>query len=504
MDGLHSIMLKTRARPHLLKVSARALAILVFLYFLNAFIQTGYDTVLQVISELIVGILWLLICFTLSQRVSIVTILALSFGISILWGIFTEGVPVDEFRNYYIQAARLSSSGFSELFNELFKAKSPPTIAYYAIFHWLLGPSYVTNYVASATAWAGGVALIYWSVRPLVDEQRAKFICSGLALCPAFVVFSPVISTESLFFLLSAACVWLISKHLISGGPFPYLYIALGLVTGTLFLTRAVGVLALIVCLAVILGVGSYVCTQMSTGALPHRSRPPRHPLILCAVVVVAFTSVWFAHGQLSLLNGQGFQVTANPYGALYLLFGTSIDAQGRWNIPDLELVGYRGENKLPRAETYRRARKIAIERIASDPVGFARFALTDKMHQLWGREYDLYSRVIGGNNERRAELRRWVRPLVFASLDGGYRVTFVLFLILLFRELRRPSYLLALGVIALFFSLPHIFIEVRPRYHLAMTPFIIVGSMLLALDVQSCRAELYAAARSKVQGWFR
>ena len=51
MDGLHSIMLKTRARPHLLKVSARALAILVFLYFLNAFIQTGYDTVLQVISE---------------------------------------------------------------------------------------------------------------------------------------------------------------------------------------------------------------------------------------------------------------------------------------------------------------------------------------------------------------------------------------------------------------------------------------------------------------------
>ena len=98
-------MLKTRARPHLLKVSARALAILVFLYFLNAFIQTGYDTVLQVISELIVGILWLLICFTLSQRVSIVTILALSFGISILWGIFTEGVPVDEFRNYYIQAA---------------------------------------------------------------------------------------------------------------------------------------------------------------------------------------------------------------------------------------------------------------------------------------------------------------------------------------------------------------------------------------------------------------
>ena len=483
-----------------LKQGTHALAVIVFLYFLNAFIQTGYDTVLQLIAEPIVGVLWLLICFTLSQRLGISTILGLSFGISILWGSFTQGVPVDEFRNYYIQAARLSSGDFSELF----KAKSPPTIVYYAIFHWLLGPSYLANYVASATAWTGGVALIYRSLRPFGDERAAKFICSGLALCPAFVVFSPVISTESVYFLLSSACAWMISRHMIGKSSFPYMYVALGFVTSALFLTRAIGLLALVVCLAIVMGAEDYVRTQVSTRTSPYHSQRYHHPLILCAVVVVAFTSVWFAHGQLSNLSGHGFQVTANPYGSLHLLFGTSIDAQGRWNIPDLELVGYLGENKLPLPETYKRARQLAMERITSDPIGFAWFVLTDKMHQLWGREYDLYSRAIGGNKERRGELRPHLRLLAFATLDGAYRFTFLLFLILLFREIRRPSYLLALGVIALLFSLPHIFIEVRPRYHLAMTPFIIVGSMILVFDLQRRRTELYAGFLSRAQGWFR
>ena len=53
MDGLHSIMLKTRARPHLLKVSAQALAVLVFLYFLNAFVQTDYLHPLHTMAELV-------------------------------------------------------------------------------------------------------------------------------------------------------------------------------------------------------------------------------------------------------------------------------------------------------------------------------------------------------------------------------------------------------------------------------------------------------------------
>ena len=50
-------MLSAEVRPYLARLGARLLASLVFLYFLNAFIQTGYITLL----ETAVGALWLLV-----------------------------------------------------------------------------------------------------------------------------------------------------------------------------------------------------------------------------------------------------------------------------------------------------------------------------------------------------------------------------------------------------------------------------------------------------------
>ena len=483
-------MVVAEVRPFVLKQGARALAVLVFLYFLNAFIQTGYVTPLQAI----VGVVWLLICYTLSRMLGITTVLAMSFAGSILWGVLLDSVPVSDYLTYHNHAARLSSGEFSELF----KTKSPPTVGYYAIFHWILGSGYATNYIASAMAWTGGAAFIYKAFRPFVDDDRkAKFICFGLALCPAFVVFSPVISSESVYFLLSAVCAWLISRHVIGSGPFPYLYMAVGLVTAALFLTRTNGALAIVVCLFII-GVGRAAFPPKVERIVPvsvSDSRRSRQPLALCAIVVASFISVWFTHAQLSSLSGYGFKVTASPRGSVYLLFGTNIHSDGRYNIADLELAGYMGENKLPRAEASARAWKIAMERITSDPVRFVRFALTDKVRQLWGREYDLYSGAVGGE-ERKAELKPRVQPLALGGLDGVYRLTFLLFLILLIREIHRPSHVLALGVIAFLLSLPHVLVEVRPRYHLAMTPFIIVGSMLLVHDLWSRRAEWYAVIR--------
>ena len=115
---------------------------LVFLYFLNAFIQTGYIT----LQETVVGILWVLFCYVLSRTVGPMTLLASSFAASILWANFVESVPTTDFHTFYGHATRLSTGEFVELF----KTKSPPTVGYYAVFHWLLGPSYATNYIGSA------------------------------------------------------------------------------------------------------------------------------------------------------------------------------------------------------------------------------------------------------------------------------------------------------------------------------------------------------------------
>lgn len=232
-------MLKTELISSVMKQGARALAVLAFLYLLNAFVQTGFITV----PQLVVGLLWVSLCYILSRRISIVAILALSFGLSLAWGLMAQGVPVSDYIDYidYNESATRISNG---QLSEVFQSKSPLTVAYFALFHWLLGTSYATNYIASAIAWTGGAAFAYLAIRPLInDESLAKFIGCGLAICPSFVVFSPVISSEAVFFLLTTVSAWLLSRHLTGWGPYPYVYIALGVVSAALFLTRANGLL---------------------------------------------------------------------------------------------------------------------------------------------------------------------------------------------------------------------------------------------------------------------
>ncbi len=76
-----STVLKAEIQYFVLRQSARALAVLVLLYFLSAFIQTGYIT----LQETVVGILWVLLCYVLSRTVGPMTLLASSFAASILW-----------------------------------------------------------------------------------------------------------------------------------------------------------------------------------------------------------------------------------------------------------------------------------------------------------------------------------------------------------------------------------------------------------------------------------
>ena len=507
-----------------MKVGAQALALLVFLYFLNAFVQTDYFS-LRTIRELSVGIVWLLLCYTLSRAFGIVTILALSTSASILWGLFIQSVPTSDFLNIQNAAARLSAGEFALLLS----VKSPTTISYYAAFHLLPGPAYVINYIASSAPWTGGVALTYMALRSFFhDERKVKFVCAALAFCPAFVVFSPVVSSESVFFLLSALCAWLISRHLVGSGPFPYLYIAMGVSAAGLFFTRPDGLLALVVCVfSVGLGRARYP-TDTEQEDSESKTRSFRHPLVLCAIVLVVFTVVWFAHGYLSWANGKGFQVTSTKQGPIYLLFGTNMDSKGRFNSADVELARYRGENRLPVAQANERGMRIAIERITSDVVGFGIFSLTDKVEELWGREELLYAWALGdkeradrifrlkadGSNislgniaeiftNSNQPLNERVWPLVFIGLDV-YRITLLLFVFMLIREIRRPSNCLALGVVAFLLSMPYILIEVQARYHLAMTPFIVVGSTLFAYDVWSRRSEWYAIVRRQKRRWMQ
>ena len=288
-----------------------------FLYFLNVIFQADFYRPLPLAAELVVGTLWLFSCYALGRLFGIVTILALSFAASILWAFLIESVPTSDFLNLYKGAVAVSSGDIDQLFG----GKSPITLGYYAVFHWLLGPSNVTNYIASAVAWTGGAALTYRTLSYFVhDGRKARFICAGLAFCPTFLVFSPVVSSESVFFLLTAVCAWLISRHLTERDSYPYLYISLGVATAGLFLTRPNGLLGLVVCIFLIGAGWRKSPTNAEEGAFTKTSRGFRHSLALCSMVLVSFFVVWLAHGYLSQLTGHGFRTTVSQGGALYLL----------------------------------------------------------------------------------------------------------------------------------------------------------------------------------------
>ena len=213
--------------------------------------------------------------------------------------------------------------------------------------------------------------------------------------------------------------------------------------------------------------------------------------------------SIWFAHGYFAWLSGHGFQVTSSPHGSIYLLFGTSFHANGRYNIPDLELAGYHGPNSVPLAKANEQARKISIERIQGRPIEFLQFAFTDKVGELWDGDYFLFHEA-AGLRKRNVNLDRWVQMNVLTVRDSVYRVAFLLFLVLLAKEAWRPSRLLLLGAIPLLYSLPHILVEVAARYHIAMLPYIIVGSMLIANDLWARRSEWFTrvcSSRSDLVG---
>ena len=57
----------------------------------------------------------------------------------------------------------------------------------------------------------------------------------------------------------------------------------------------------------------------------------------------------------------------------------------------------------------------------------------------------------------------------------------FLLFLVWLITQVRRPSYFLVLALIAFLYALPHLLVEVQPRYHVTMTPYLLFGGLLFA-----------------------
>ena len=193
--------------------------------------------------------------------------------------------------------------------------------------------------------------------------------------------------------------------------------------------------------------------------------------MVFVALLTVAVT----AFGGLYAVKSGEFRIRPSPWSELVFLFGTNMETKGRYNREDIEAAGYPSDDPEIQEAAPDVAREMALNRIRSEPARFVMFALTTKMEQLWERERALNNWSIG-DAKARNEANYYLRRAAILGADGAYRVVFVLFLVALAGQVRRPTHAAMLGGIVLLYALPHLLIEVKSRYHVPMITFMIVG----------------------------
>ena len=456
-------------RSVILPVCARGVAAIALLYLLNAFVQSGWIG----LSELVVGLLWIGGCLAVSHWLSAWGIVGVSFAASFFWALLVDSHPASDFLSFHNHAARVVAT--LDL-PSLLDSKSPTTVAYYAAFHAIFGSAYWTNYVAGAFAWSVGSLAVFKALLPwIADARRAKFVCACLALYPSFIVFAVVPSSEAVVFLLTGMCAWFLSVAIRRWGAERTGYAALlGLTVAGLYLTRMNGLVVAVPCL-VLLGFRvrhEAITCRLSDATDSRVLAPVAPPIIFVTLFAIAVTTF----GGLHALEHGEFRIRPSPWSELLFLFGTNTDTRGGYNEKDMRVAGYLADDPKVREAAPAVAREMAWNRIQSDPARFAMFAMTTKMERLWRKERALNHWSIGDANARN-EVNYHLRGAAILAADGAYRLVFVLFLVSLVAQARRPTYAAMLGGVVLLYALPHFLIEVKPRYHVPMIPFMIVGA---------------------------
>ena len=446
-------------------ICARGIAVLALTYMLNAFVQSS-DWL--VVPELVIGAIWICGCVVMCRWMNVWGILGLSFAASVAWGFIVDGEPMSDFLTFHNSAAHVASGGDVA---DLLGSKSPATVAYYAVFQAIFGSSFATNYVAGALAWAVGSFGFYRAVLTWVAEERhARIVCAGVALYPSFVVFAIVPSSESIVFMLTGLSAWLLSCAVRSSGwRRTRLAAWIGLAVGVMYLARMNSVLLLAPCVVLLGLVDSY-----DAGNGVARRPWSRTPPLIAVVAAFAFVVVVF--GSLCALKDGGFRVRPSPWGEVLLLMGTNTATLGGYNREDVEFAGYGSDDPNVRARAPTVARQMALERVTTDIPRFVAFALTTKVERLWDRERSLSHWSIG-DTERRETVSFLLRGSAIFAGDSAYRIVFLLFLIFLVLQVRRPTLAVVLGAMVFLYAFPHIFIEVQPRYHVPMIPLMVVGA---------------------------
>jgi hypothetical protein len=281
------------------------------------------------------------------------------------------------------------------------------------------------------------------------------------ALAPTSALMTSVLLTETVYGAVLMGAIWLALRR----RRLPWAWLGAGVVLGLSQYLRSTSFL-LLPALAVI-------------PMLTHRRLAPGLGLGALAALgfVVSVSPVivhnWTAHGSLS--------VATSSYGGWSMYIGANSDSNGRWNRADSERF-----DQMPGATVWERsevAADAALQRITEDPPRYLGL-LVRKVREMWASDYYGARFGLGPDTPDRylAPAER-VSQLHYAGVAaaaalGAWRGR---------RRPRRIMLLLALLVTSVFAM--HLVVEVQPRYHAYVLPWLVVLAASFLADHRPARA---------------
>ena len=462
------------------KILYSAFLLVPIAYFVNIYAQSD-----DLISKALVGfgLIYLLFRTIENKNIRIELWFFVSFLLTVLWGLFANSVPVSDFAFYRGDALSLASGDASSLLRTL----SLGTILYYAAFSRVLGEDMISFYMASALAWSLGTYLIYLSLTHYIPLKQSKVWALVSFLSPVYIIYGPVVSSESVLYLIISMGFFLFTKYRLKN---PHLsHFLLGIFLGMAFLTRPTSMIFLISVLIVVMGL--HFCIMQPKAEKEFTQEKIILKARLASIVLAAFLIPVLLYGSLSYARQGEFRVFTNIWGSANLLFGTNRESSGGWNMSDAAMLS--DENKT-HEEVMEGVNNFAISRILEDKTGFLAFALTKKVERLW-KSQDFAYFWNTAESPKLDYLESTVASTMKKLLDyfyAGFLLCFILWLCSgFFRESAEKIFVLTpiYG-----FALLHIFLVVQGRYHLFVYPFILFGAATFLTRAGCRRNSVYKA----------
>jgi 4-amino-4-deoxy-L-arabinose transferase-like glycosyltransferase len=402
------------------------------------------------------------------ERINGVVLFLFFFSLSMFWIKNIPVTPVSDFAEYYDLANRFAIYKFHGLFF-VAQSRSPLSTLYYGTVFLLFHSSHFVAMMSSIVLWSfHPVVLRLLALELGLDRRLAALAAIIYTLSPAMICFSSVISTESVFILMIMLAM-LYGVRCVKT-PTPRLMLLFGLTLGASHLSRPNAFF-----FAAPLGV-VFLWRTLS----PPFSAPR---LKLLALTALPLSVCLLFQLYLNVTYFHRWSFSSSPYGAYNLLAGTNMKFSGAWNMDDIRLASY---DKIKFADpesldfANNQAVRIATQRIMESPVRFAKFALTEKLFRLWNGD---------------SEAIFWCRGKQLSPDDNGvikwatkysdiylyvFAVLTMLGAALLFFDKHRGTSLLGLGqllitLVVLIIAGMHLFLEVQPRYHWPLYPFMAI-----------------------------